>query len=242
MGYFDNSLQHHGILGQKWGVRRFEKAGGGLTAAGRTRYQTDEEGNYKKLSEHKGLSDEQKEKLKKYAKIGAVVVGTSLAAYGGYKLYQLNKEATNGISAHQHEEAVTRLLDANHYSSLANDRVQAGAKWRSQGRTDISSKLFDDAKKYSDLAYDRREEGKAIAKMAKSKNYSLKEKADYLKKGHEDKKRFNQAQKQRKRTYKAIRDGKINKAVRKRTTPPPIPKDLKMKNLSINDLSKLDLY
>lgn len=137
---------------------------------------------------------------------------------------------------------MTRLLDANHYSSLANDRVQAGAKWRSQGRTDISSKLFEDAKKYSDLAYDRREEGKAIAKLAKSKNYSLKEKADYLKKGYEDKKRFNQAQKQRKRTYKAIRDGKINKSIRKRTTPPPIPKDLKMKNLSINDLSKLDLY
>ena len=44
------SLEHHGILGQKWGVRRFEKAGGGLTAAGKARYQTDSNGNYKKLS------------------------------------------------------------------------------------------------------------------------------------------------------------------------------------------------
>ena len=38
MGYFDNSLQHHGILGQKWGVRRFETESGHLTAAGKDRY------------------------------------------------------------------------------------------------------------------------------------------------------------------------------------------------------------
>ena len=37
MGYFDNSLQHHGIRGQKWGVRRFQNADGSYTAAGRNR-------------------------------------------------------------------------------------------------------------------------------------------------------------------------------------------------------------
>lgn len=36
--YNDESLQHHGIMGMKWGVRRYQKADGTLTAAGRKRY------------------------------------------------------------------------------------------------------------------------------------------------------------------------------------------------------------
>ena len=36
-----NELYHHGILGQKWGVRRFQNPDGSLTAAGKRRYEKD---------------------------------------------------------------------------------------------------------------------------------------------------------------------------------------------------------
>lgn len=37
-------LVHHGIKGQKWGVRRYQNADGTLTSAGKKRYQTDASG------------------------------------------------------------------------------------------------------------------------------------------------------------------------------------------------------
>lgn len=40
----DNELYHHGIIGQKWGVRRFQTSSGSLTAAGRQRYSTGKSG------------------------------------------------------------------------------------------------------------------------------------------------------------------------------------------------------
>lgn len=92
-------IKHHGIRGQRWGIRRFQNKDGSLTKAGEKRYyegtslknskpSTGEKGSREK----KGLSDKQKKALK----IGATVVGTALAAYGGYKLYQIDK--TNKVN------------------------------------------------------------------------------------------------------------------------------------------------
>ena len=100
---YNNSLAHYGVLGMRWGVRRYQKKDGSLTSAGKKHYNDGKSGkneidnkkhrNTRKTSttdttdnesEKKGLTDKQKRAIK----IGAAAVGTALVAYGGYKLYK----------------------------------------------------------------------------------------------------------------------------------------------------------
>ena len=48
-------IAHHGIKGQKWGVRRFQNPDGSLTDAGRQRYYTNPQYNKKPMSERYDL-------------------------------------------------------------------------------------------------------------------------------------------------------------------------------------------
>ena len=98
-------IAHHGILGQKWGIRRFQNKDGTLTAAGRRRYQVmtnPETGEQIKSAqftpeqlarakEHgytvedveerdeRGI-EEARAHRKRMIKIGAAVVGVAIAA------------------------------------------------------------------------------------------------------------------------------------------------------------------
>lgn len=47
--YYNNELKHHGIIGQKWGIRRFQNSDGTLTAEGRRRYDSESDSIKKKL-------------------------------------------------------------------------------------------------------------------------------------------------------------------------------------------------
>lgn len=95
--YPSDELYHHGIKGQKWGVRRFQNSDGSLTSAGKSRYGG-EDGSLKSRvsgaasratgavkSKWNGLSDKQK----KFIKGAAITAGVALAAYGTYKLSQV---------------------------------------------------------------------------------------------------------------------------------------------------------
>lgn len=48
---YDDYLAHHGILGMKWGIRRYQNADGSLTAAGKKRYMGDYTSNASRTAE-----------------------------------------------------------------------------------------------------------------------------------------------------------------------------------------------
>ena len=86
-----DALYHHGIKGQKWGVRRYQNQDGSLTAAGKQKY----------------MSPETKEKIAHYAKVGAVAAVGVLAAYGTHKLINDPRAIEVG------KTAISKMRNAN---------------------------------------------------------------------------------------------------------------------------------
>ena len=77
-------IAHHGIKGQKWGVRRFQNEDGSLTKAGKERYNEQNSPNSSDNSENQKFH--LTEKQKKYCKTVAIATGAALVVYAGFKL------------------------------------------------------------------------------------------------------------------------------------------------------------
>lgn len=97
-------LAHHGILGQKWGRRRYQYEDGSLTPAGRERYGVGERIK-KRIERSKQRRAEQKEarkneteternlRIARNVAIGvAAVAGTALLAYGASRYIEEHKD------------------------------------------------------------------------------------------------------------------------------------------------------
>lgn len=132
---YSAELYHHGIKGQKWGLRRFQQENGTLTSAGRERYAdaiaksaANASGSTKNSGSSAG-SSQRKEKLKKIAKAAAITAGTAAVAYGTYKLAKSGalSNVTNSINSSDRAEKRTttasRIKDAAFSFKMSDEEL-----------------------------------------------------------------------------------------------------------------------
>jgi hypothetical protein len=97
--YVDEFLAHHGVKGQKWGIRRYQNSDGSLTEEGKVRYGVDKHGNMSKEGAKLYRKDTGKDftdknrSTKKTVKIAAAISAASVA--GAYAVGKVLKSVKN---------------------------------------------------------------------------------------------------------------------------------------------------
>lgn len=159
----NDELMHWGVLGMKWGVRRYQNADGTLTAAGKKRYGT--KSNFEKVQRAKKAASPDKLKKQKEREKANARTEAEIAKYKKKAGIEDNKkESTNNsteinktksikeMSNAEIQERIDRIRLEQTLASLQPKKVSAGEKFiknlsgfATKTLTDVSQKVINKA-------------------------------------------------------------------------------------------------
>ena len=117
---YSDELYHHGILGQRWGIRRDQKKDGSLTPAGLKRYGS--EANFKKIQRAEATAKKEAEKAKYRARTEAEIAKIN-------KKYKINKPDAKKEEAKAKEETKEKEKSskpkAKSINEMTDDEIRA---------------------------------------------------------------------------------------------------------------------
>ena len=147
-------LAHHGILGQKWGVRRYQNPDGSLTAAGKKRYTIDEDGKIRKLTGSERRAIEKSDKQRAAALEKARKARVEKAEYNKQKAEAIKsgdaskiEKYFNDLTPAEMQDAMNRINTKQNFQRMLNNEAQLVSNGKSK-----TDQLMDKVGKLSDYA------------------------------------------------------------------------------------------
>ena len=143
-----NELYHHGVLGMKWGVRRYQNADGSLTSLGKKKYGSvtaKRDGDYIKISRDEHAMNISKNVWEEMEETYFQTAEEIIANYNNWSVKKLERHAMNDPAVRKNIYQVT-----DDYMSLALDELLRNySKSESQIKNKKSSSVKDNKPKYT---------------------------------------------------------------------------------------------